>query len=136
LEGRRSWLTSLTAKVCKNLWSPIYAFFLGDIEIRHKNSITYHVFKCVAHGCKYKYTRNLSSKDKVSSKMLHNHAKKCWGEDTVRAALDLQDLDKARNVLDKASKKRNGNLMVAFSKVKKVAKKVFSHTPMTNAEMQ
>ncbi len=94
------------------------------------------MFACAARGCKHRVPRNLETQDRTSTKNLKDHAIRCWGKDTVNAALEMQDLDKARELVKKHGTKKNGLLTTVFAKLKKAGAEVYSHIPLTKPEVR
>ncbi|KAF8996548.1 hypothetical protein BDZ89DRAFT_892347, partial [Hymenopellis radicata] len=119
--------------------SPIYAFYDAHIDIEYRKTKynrsvqKHHVFACAARGCKTRVPRNLETKDRTSSKNLKTHAEKCWGVDTVKAALESHDLEAARGLVKK-HKGKNGLLTTVFARLKSAGAAVYSHIPLTKAE--
>ncbi|KAF8993033.1 hypothetical protein BDZ89DRAFT_1150792 [Hymenopellis radicata] len=126
----------------KHLRTPIYAFFRPEMAIEYRRNKTsgknqkHHMFTCVARGCKHRVARNLETQDRTSTKNLKDHAIRCWGKDTVTAALEMQNLDKARGLVKKHGGKKNGLLTTAFTKLKKAGARIFSHVPLTKPEVR
>ncbi|KAJ3831283.1 hypothetical protein EV361DRAFT_810309 [Lentinula raphanica] len=76
--------------------STVYAFFNAEPELEFgKDGITvdYLVFTC--SQCRTKIKQGWKTLDKGSTGNLTIHAKKCWGDETVNTAKEL-NLDKAR----------------------------------------
>ncbi|KAE9398686.1 hypothetical protein BT96DRAFT_746139, partial [Gymnopus androsaceus JB14] len=118
----------------KKTWtSPIYAFYKGNIEIEYHNEKLHHVFICSARGCGCRVLRNTTTKDAKSTKSLHTHVKKGWGDKTVDAATDLKSLAKAWELVRKHGKLKNSQFTDAF---KSTGHDVYSHIPLTQAETQ
>ncbi|KAF9028137.1 hypothetical protein BDZ89DRAFT_902107, partial [Hymenopellis radicata] len=126
----------------KHLRTPIYAFFRPEMAIEYRRNKTsgknqkHHMFTCAARGCKHRVARNLETQDRTSTKNLKDHAIRCWGKDTVTAALEMQNLDKARGLVKKHGGKKNGLLTTAFTKLKKAGARIFSHVPLTKPEVR
>ena len=74
----------------KSWWSPIYTFFKPDVSIQiHKNRLS-HFFTCLSKHCRtgLKGVRRYHDKgDKFSTANLKHHIIRCFGEDTVNAAM-------------------------------------------------
>ncbi|KAJ7019449.1 hypothetical protein C8F04DRAFT_897508, partial [Mycena alexandri] len=121
-------------KLKKSWTSHIYAFYSGDVETMYKNGQLHHVFTCAARNCRHTVARNQSSKDASSTKNLHTHAKKCWGEDNVKAASKVKDLAEARRLLKGNSGLKNQRLTDIFQQHAAAGGESFSHVPMTKEE--
>ena len=97
-------------------------------------------FECRATYCKAKgkngqYVRqNLNTHDAMSTRNLRNHAKICWGEETVESALKANNVHTARAMLAEAVVK-DGSITAAFEQEGK-GRITYSHQPYTKAETQ
>jgi len=91
---------------------------------------------CAAKHCKGKnghgVRRFLDKGDDKLTRGLHRHAKICWGEETVKAAINTKDLNTARNILAKDAP-RDGDITTAFERIGK-GKVSYSHRQHTYAE--
>ena len=76
--------------------------------------------------------RFLDKGDEKSTGGLHRHAKNCWGEETVKAALDTRDLKAAQKILTQ-DKLKDGSVMADFERIGK-GKVTYSHRQHTYAE--
>ncbi len=56
-----------------------------------------HSFACAGRGCKYVYRRFQDKGDATSTKSLLRRTKTCWGEDVLRTACEVNDLQYARD---------------------------------------
>jgi hypothetical protein len=65
---------------------------------------------------------------------LHHHAKKCWGDETIKAAINTKDLKAAQTIIEK-SPLRNRSITAAFERIRK-EKVTFSHHQHTYQEMR
>lgn len=63
---------------------------------------------------------------------MHKHAKKCWGEEAVAAAVATKDLDAARECMAK-HKLRDGSITAEFERIGK-EKVTYSHRQHTRTE--
>ncbi|KAF9047975.1 hypothetical protein BDZ89DRAFT_941428 [Hymenopellis radicata] len=117
--------------------SALYGFFLPDVKIIQKDSTTakavdHEGFTCAA--CGYLVTRNLTTKDKSSGKALRVHAEKCFGPEAVKAALESNNLEGTRELVEKTGGKRQGLLTQMISGLKKASKVIYSAMPLSKAE--
>ncbi len=134
-------LPIFSEKLKKGFHSPIYTFYRPKIEIKYccsrtsKKSQKHHVFVCAAPGCKHCVARNQETRDQSLSSNLKDHARQCWGINTVKAALQVKDLDQAQVILKKHGRKKNGLLTTVFLKLKKLGANVYSMIPLTKAEV-
>jgi hypothetical protein len=99
-----------------------------------------HAFECAAVNCLgqngRKVRRFLDKADSKSTGGLHTHAKRCWGEPTVKAALATKNLKAARDVIDKqpeADPERDSKITAAFERMGK-EKVTYSHRQHTYEE--
>ncbi len=80
-----------------------------------------HVFECAALHCKGS-SRGvrwfLDTGDSKSTGALHTHAKRCWGEETVKAAIATKNLKAAREIVERAPQ-RDSSLTAAFERIGK-----------------
>ena len=120
--------------------TPIYAFFKPTPAIDHIDGRRVHIFSCSAKVCQGKgrhgrqVRRFLNTADVTSTSNLRRHAKTCWGDETVAAAVRVKDVYSAHAVIAK-SLKRDGSITAAFERVAK-DKVTFSHRPHTRTEMR
>ncbi|KAE9399723.1 hypothetical protein BT96DRAFT_820225, partial [Gymnopus androsaceus JB14] len=121
------------AQIRQTWLSSVYAFYKGDVTIEYWNEKKHHVFTCVACGCKHTVTRYLTTNHN-STKSLHQHAVKCFGKETVNAALKTKNLSEATGLVKKHAKSKLGTLTAVFQKLASRGKEVYSHIPLTKAE--
>lgn len=118
--------------------SPIYAFFKATPRIEYKNGHHMHVFECVSKTCRGRGTkkrevnRYVDTADSTSTSNLRKHAKVCWGDDTIAAADDTNDVEAACKIVG-ASGSSNGSIMASFKRIGK-AKVTYSHKPHMKTE--
>jgi len=109
--------------------SPVYVFFRPIPCIEYIDGRHVHVFKCSAKHCKGRHGRDvrrfLDKGDEKSTGGLHRHTKNCWGEETVKAALNTRDLKAVRKILTQY-KLKDGSVMAAFEQIGK-GKVTYSH---------
>jgi hypothetical protein len=96
-----------------------------------------HVFECAAVNCLGKgngrfVRRYLDTGDAKSTGNLHKHAKICWGEQVVAAAVETRDVRSAREALA-GLKSVDSSITAAFQRVTK-SKITYSHRQHTTAE--
>ncbi|KIK73114.1 hypothetical protein PAXRUDRAFT_179219, partial [Paxillus rubicundulus Ve08.2h10] len=72
-------------KMMKDWNSLVYAFFQPIPAVEEADGRRSHVFKCCARGCKVTIHRYLDTTDARSTGNMWKHARKCWGEETVKA---------------------------------------------------
>ena len=78
--------------------------------------------------------RNIDSANATSTSNLKGHATQCSGEDIVKAAMKVKNLDQARNVLKDKNNLRNGSIALAFQKAGQETV-TYPTTPPTNLEV-
>ena len=124
------WLNSVTARKQKKWHAPIYGFFKPTPDIEYKDNRRSHVFRCLAKGCSG-VVRRFVDNDASTSNLIR-HARKCFGEDTVKAAKNAKD---AREVRDKivGSILRDGTITAVFQR-KDREKVSYSHRQHTRTE--
>jgi hypothetical protein len=76
--------------------------------------------------------RYLDTSDRKSTGNLRQHAKMCWGDETVKGADNCRDVDLARDALKKATIK-DGSITAAFERTGK-GKITYSHRQHTRTE--
>ena len=127
---------SIIERLSKAWTSPIYTFFSPLPRIETIDGRHVHVFECAALHCKGKAGRGvrrfLDTGDSKSTGGLHMHAKRCWGTETVAAALKTKNLRAAREIVEKAPQ-RDSSLTAAFERIGK-DKITFSHRQHTYEE--
>lgn len=112
----------LEDRLMKKWTSPIYAFFKATPRIEHKKGRRMHVFECVSKTCRGKgankceVNRYMDTADSTSTSNLRKHAKLCWGDDTIAAADDTNDVAAARKVVD-ASGSKDGSITASFKRI-------------------
>jgi hypothetical protein len=115
----------------KKKWnSPIYGFFKPTPEIKYVDNRRSHVFLCAAKGCSAG-VRRFVDRD-ASTSNLRKHAKKCWGEDTVKAADTAKSAQEVRDKIV-SSILRNGSITATFER-KGSANVTYSHRQHTKTE--
>ncbi|KAF9219131.1 hypothetical protein BS17DRAFT_718330 [Gyrodon lividus] len=112
--------------------SPVYAFFQPIPAIEEADRRCSHVFKCCARGCKVTICRYLDTTDARSTGNMRKHARKCWGEDSLKAA------DAAKNATEVHEKiigsiLRTGSITQAF-KMQGKGNATYSYRQHTRAE--
>jgi hypothetical protein len=116
-------------RLSKKWTSPVYIFFRPVPRIEYVDGRRVHVFECAAKYCKGKHGRDvrrfLDKGDEKSTGGLHRHAKNCWGDETVKAAINTKDLRAARTILTKNNLK-DGSVTAAFERIGK-GKISYSH---------
>jgi hypothetical protein len=132
-----SFLTAENTERLMIQWNtPIYAFFKPTPIIDRIDGRSAHIFECSAKSCKGRngrYVRRyLNTGDATSTSNLRRHAKHCWGEETVTAAVNTHDIWGARAVLEKSIPK-DGSITAAFERIGK-EKLTFSHRQHTKTE--
>lgn len=132
--------SNLTERLAKSWTSPIYTFFRARPILEYVDGCRVHSFECAAVNCLGQNGRKvkcfLDTGDAKSTGGLHTHAKKCWGADTVKAALATKNLKAAREIVSKqpqADPKRDTTLTAAFERIGK-GKVTYSHCQHTYAE--
>ena len=125
-----------TERLSKKWTSPVYVFFRPNPRIEYIDGRRVHVFECCAKHCKGKHGRDvrrfLDKGDEKSTGGLHRHAKNCWGEETVKAALNTRDLKAARKIIGQ-DKLKDGSITAAFERIGK-GKVTYSHRQHTYTE--
>ncbi|TFY76277.1 hypothetical protein EWM64_g7736 [Hericium alpestre] len=120
-------------KCMSQRWTlPIYAFFDLKPAIEYIDSRKCHSFKCSAKGCRQKIRRYLDTGDTQSTRNMHKHIKKCWGEDVVHAISQAADATVAREKVVKNYLK-NGSIMATFEHKNK-GQVSYSHRQHTKTE--
>lgn len=81
-------------------------------------------------------TRYLDTPDATSTSNLTKHAKKCWGETTVKTAQDAGSIIGIRRALARAEVQEDGSIRACFNKVgsKGTGKVLYSHRQFTREE--
>jgi hypothetical protein len=98
-----------------------------------------HEFRCTASNCKGRgriprvVRRYLDTSDRNSTGNLRKHARQCWGDEILRGADACGDLDTTREGLEKAQKKSDGSLTVAFG-WKGEGRVTYSHRQHTRSQ--
>ena len=117
------YLPDISRLPCKGLVSPIYVFFNCLPRIKYVDSHQVHVLECAASHCKGKHGQDvrcfLDTGNVKSTSSLHQHAKMCWGDETISATDKIKDLDGTCAILAKSGLKRNGSITEAFEHIGK-----------------
>ena len=125
-----------TERLAKKWTSPVYVFFRPIPCIEYVEGRRVHVFECSAKHCKGKHGRDvrrfLDKGDEKSTGGLHWHAKNCWGEETVKAAINTRDLKAVRKIMGQ-DKLKDGSVTAAFGRIGK-GKVTYSHRQHTYTE--
>jgi hypothetical protein len=118
-----------TIERMKKKWNaPIYGFFGATPDIEYKDNRRAHLFRCSAKGCST-VVRRFVGRDASTSNLI-KHAKKCWGDDTVKAASDAKDAHEVRETVV-GSILKDGSITAVFArKTKEVAYSHRQHTKM------
>ena len=87
-------------RLSKDWISQIYMFFNPVPTIEYIKECCVHVFKCAAVNCLGKGNgqfvhRYLDTGNAKSTRNLHKHAKICWGEQVVAAAVETRNVQSA-----------------------------------------
>ncbi|KAE9385363.1 hypothetical protein BT96DRAFT_751949, partial [Gymnopus androsaceus JB14] len=107
--------------------APIYAFYHPNPKVEFDKDIAkYAVFAC--RNCCSTQKQGLMGTDAASTSVLHQHAKRCWGDKAVKAAQESKDLSRAREAIEKFGSKKQSVLTAALRTVKGWAE-LFSTTP-------
>ena len=118
--------------------SPVYVFFKKTPQIEYREGCHCHIFACAAGRCKGRNGRNvvqfLDKGDANSTSNLLQHAKICWGIEAVEAAIAMQSLDAAQDVLTK-TKLWDGLILAEFQRISK-DKVTYRHTQHTTSEVR
>ncbi|KAF5324406.1 hypothetical protein D9619_011183 [Psilocybe cf. subviscida] len=125
-------------RLMKKWTSPIYAFFKATPRIEYKKGRRMHVFECLSKTCRGKgnnkreVNRYVDTADSTSTSNLRKHAKLCWGDDTITAADDTNDVAAARKIVNSSGSK-DGSITASFKRIGK-GKVTYSHKPHTKTE--
>jgi hypothetical protein len=115
----------------KKKWNaPIYGFFKETPDIEYKDDRQAHVFHCAAKGCE-SVIRRFVDKDALTSNLI-KHARKCWGEETVKTASLAKSAEEVRDKIV-GSILKNGSITVIFERKAK-ANVTCSHRNFTKRE--
>ncbi|KAF9227251.1 hypothetical protein BS17DRAFT_694894, partial [Gyrodon lividus] len=119
-------------KMMKDWNSPVYAFFQPIPAIEEADRRRSHIFKCCTRGCKVTICRYLDTTDARSTGNMWKHARKCWGEDSLKAT------DAAKNATEVHEKivgsiLHTGSITQAF-KMQGKGNATYSHRQHTRAE--
>jgi hypothetical protein len=88
-----------TGQLAKDWTAPVYAFFKPVPTIGTDNGCPYHTFVCAALDCKHKSRgvhRFLDKGNAKSTSNMRKHAKRCWGEDVMKAADKAESANEVR----------------------------------------
>ncbi|KAL6307201.1 hypothetical protein BKA93DRAFT_712591, partial [Sparassis latifolia] len=113
----------------KDWTATAYAFCKPEVTIEtDKAGVRGHVFCCANHGCKMKVKRWLDKGDQMSTGNMRRHIRKCWGEEALAAADEMNTAADARPSIEKF--RRSGDITVAFERKEKgkVTYSVCQHT--------
>jgi hypothetical protein len=98
----------------KKRWrAPIYGFFKPMPIIEYKEERWVHVLHCLADDCST-VVRRFVDRDSSTSNLI-KHAKRCFGEDTVKAAMTAKNATEVRDKIV-GGILRNGKLTTMFEK--------------------
>jgi len=103
-----SYSFQISAAAQKTWRSPVYSFFKPDVTIEVHNGRVAHFFTCSAKKCmtEAKGIRRYQDKgDKSSTANLRHHAMRCFGEDSVNAAMKGE-----------SGTSRSGNIFSTFAR--------------------
>jgi hypothetical protein len=114
----------------KKWHTPIYGFFKVSPEIEYKDERRCHVFKCLAKGCNGT-VRRFVDRDASTSNLI-KHAKRCFGDDTVKAASTAKNSQEVHQKIV-ASLLRDGSITMLFERKDKTTK-TYSHRQHTKME--
>lgn len=88
----------------KKTWrSPVYSFFKDNVTVEWLDNRPFHFFPCGARYCKTTLggvRRYLDKGDEHSTANLMKHARRCFGEDAVKAAADGNTKDQNKSIFD------------------------------------
>ncbi|KAH7904263.1 hypothetical protein BJ138DRAFT_967579, partial [Hygrophoropsis aurantiaca] len=119
-------------RLSKKWTSPIYGFYHPVPEIEYVGSRRCHTFQCASRRCSYKCRRFLDTCDANSTGNLRKHARICWGEDALKAAAGLTEVDDVRqNIVE--SLNETGSITMAFERKGK-GKVTYSNRQHTRTE--
>ncbi|TDL28987.1 hypothetical protein BD410DRAFT_682605, partial [Rickenella mellea] len=122
-------------RLAKDWTAPIYAFFKPEPIIEHVDGRRCHSFQCAARSCMFRsrgVRRYLDKSDFNSTGNLRKHAKKCWGEDVVKAADQAKTADEVRAT--KGTGPLNLQSITAAFKRSGKGKVTYSHQQHTKTE--
>ncbi|KAL6298217.1 hypothetical protein BKA93DRAFT_820487 [Sparassis latifolia] len=92
-----------------------YAFYKPEVTIEtDKAGVRGHVFCCANRGCKMKVKRWLDKGDRTSTGNMHRHIRKCWGEEALAAADEMNMAADVRPSVEKF--RRSGDITAAFER--------------------
>lgn len=123
--------------------APIYAFFEPVPTITYVDGRRVHVFKCISKSCMGKgrnprlVNRYLDTGDRKSTGNLRKHAKLCFGDDAIRDADAIKDVQAMRNILAKnPDQLRDGSISAVLERAAKNKKVTYSHRQHTKTEIK
>jgi hypothetical protein len=125
-----------TERLTKEWNSPIYTFFRPVPVVEYVADHRCHSFVCAATSCLHRsrgVRRYLDKKDANSTSNLRKHAKKCWGDDVVRAADNAKTADQVREITIGGGTLSAQSITAAFERKGK-GKATYSHRQHTKAE--
>ncbi|KAG0694099.1 hypothetical protein DFH29DRAFT_815690 [Suillus ampliporus] len=121
-----------TERLMQEWNSQVYAFFHLIPKISEQNGRRAHEFRCQCKGCKATVRRYLNKGDARSTGNLRKHVRSCWGEDILKVADEVKDVDEVqKNIV--GSVLRNRSITVSFERKGK-GKITYSHRQHTRAE--
>ena len=115
----------------KKWTSPVYGFFCPDPLIEYVDTRRCHTFTCAAKSCTTGVRQFLDQKDASTSNM-RRHAKKCWGDETVKLADSAKSPQEVRDKIAGAIL-QDGSVTAAFERKGK-EKVTYSHRQHTKRE--
>jgi hypothetical protein len=126
------WLKLVTERMKKKWRAPIYGFFKPVPEIVYKDDRRCHVFRCLADGCT-NVVRRFVDRDSSTSNLI-KHSKKCFGDNTVKAAMSAKNAMEVRNKVV-GDVMKNGKLTAVFEKKDRQQRHVsYSHRQHSRVE--
>ncbi|KAI1785791.1 hypothetical protein LXA43DRAFT_899061, partial [Ganoderma leucocontextum] len=124
---------SFAAERARQRWrSPVYGFFLSEVEVAYKDGRRSHLFQCAAKGCGVCIRRYLDTKDHASSGNLFKHARLCWTNEAVDHAIELGDADVVHEKLVKP--KAQSKSITEFFSQTNGKKMKYSHHALTKID--
>jgi hypothetical protein len=73
----------------------VYAFFKPNPNIKYNDGHKMHKFTCLQKHCHQKIVCYLDTKDAQSTRNMHQHVRKCWGEGVLTVAESAKDANEA-----------------------------------------
>ncbi|KAJ3574247.1 hypothetical protein NP233_g1903 [Leucocoprinus birnbaumii] len=121
-------------RLMKSWNSSIYGFYDPIPAIDEIDGRRVHIFSCSASGCKHKIRRYLDKNDRCSTSNLHDHAKKCWGDEVVKRAQAIKDLNHVRQTIGKIKNNPDGDITAMFSRAEEKGAITYSHRQHTTEQ--